>query len=79
MNAVRIDWREMWRVLGKCVGDSLVFFGLARTGGVDQAPARGDDRGRVLEHPPLGGGERRQVGFLTPPPDVGIASQSAKA
>ena len=65
-------------VARNAVGDAFVFFRLARTGRVNQPAAWRDALGRVLQHRELGGGERRQVGSLPPPADVGIAPQRAE-
>ena len=66
--------RELRMAVEKSRGDRFVLLRLARAGGIDEPPARRDDRCGVVEHPALGVGQRGQGLSVSTPADVGIAA-----
>ena len=60
------------------VRDGFVFFGLARTGRVNQPAASRDGVRRLAQHLKLRRGQQREIALATPPPDVGIPPQDAQ-
>src|SRR3954468_13912138 len=62
----------------KGADDAFVLLWFARAGGVNEASTRSDHLGGVLEHRQLRCCEWRQIAFLAPPADVGIAPQGAE-
>src|SRR5262245_7171814 len=78
MRVVRVERCKIGSIGEKFRDHVLVFLRLARTRRIDQTPSRANDFRSVPQHLYLRCGESGQILFMTPPSNIGIASERSE-